>query len=91
MVMAPFMDQMRYPTGSYPQLVVVGDVNSDKRLDIVVANSVDNNVGVLLGYGNGLFADQVTQPTGFDPVSVAVSDLNKRCSSGYRLLPIGIL
>ncbi len=35
-------------TGSYPYSVVVVDVNSDSKPDIIVANQGTNNVGVLL-------------------------------------------
>jgi hypothetical protein len=35
-------------TNSHPQFVSVVDVNSDAKLDIIVANSGGTNVGVLL-------------------------------------------
>jgi hypothetical protein len=43
-----------------------------------VANSAANNIGILLGYGNGGFADQLTYSTGIDsvPSSIAVGDFN---------------
>ena len=37
---------------------------------------VDNNVGVLLGYGNGSFANQITYPTATSPSHAAVGDFN---------------
>ena len=40
-------------------------------LDIVVANSGnDNNISVLLGYGDGSFANQTTYSTGSSPSSL---------------------
>ena len=53
-------------------------MNNDGRLDIVVANNGQNNVGILLGYGNGTFEDQTTYPTGngTQPVAIAIADLN---------------
>ena len=47
-------------------------------MDIVVANSHDDNIGILLGYGNDSFTNQRTYSTGVDskPYSVAVSDFN---------------
>jgi hypothetical protein len=45
-------------------------------VDIIVVNSGNDNVGVFLGYGNGLFANQTTYPTGRRPLSVAVGDFN---------------
>jgi hypothetical protein len=56
--------------------VAVGDFNNDTRLDIVVANSGSNNVNVLLGYGNGCFANQTTYLTDSAPQFVAVGDFN---------------
>ncbi|CAF5007109.1 unnamed protein product, partial [Rotaria socialis] len=55
---------------------VVGYFNNDTLLDIVVANSNDKNVSVLLGYGNGFFQNQMTFSTGSGPYSVAVGDFN---------------
>ena len=75
-----FANQTTYSTGdgSNPRSVAVGDFNNDTRLDIVVANSGTNNVGILLGYGNGTFANQATFSTGDGsrPYSVAVIDFN---------------
>ncbi|CAF5176713.1 unnamed protein product, partial [Rotaria magnacalcarata] len=67
---------MTFSTGSFPQSVAVGDFNNDTQLDIVVANSNDNSVSALLGYGNGSFQNQMTFSTGSRPQSVAVGDFN---------------
>ena len=71
---------LSYSTGvnSYPYSVAVGDFNNDSRLDIAVANSGIDNVGVLLGYGDGTFGRQTTYPTGYNsqPTSVAIGDFN---------------
>ena len=71
---------MTYSTGngSYPLGIAVGDFNNDGRSDIVVANVDTNNIGVLLGYGNGSFATIMTYSTGDNslPISVAVDDFN---------------
>jgi hypothetical protein len=58
--------------------VTVGDFNSDNRLDIATANSNGNNVGILLGYGNGTFADVIPYSTGVGsfPKFVSVGDFN---------------
>jgi hypothetical protein len=56
----------------------VGDFNEDGYLDIVVAESGTDNIGVLLNYPTGTFASQVTFSTGDGsrPYSVAVGDIN---------------
>ena len=69
-----------YSTGnkSVSPSVTVGDFNNDGYLDIVVANSQKDNVGVFLGYGNGTFEDQKNFSTGSDsgPNDVLVADFN---------------
>ncbi len=80
-----FGNAMTYQTGidSHPCSVVVGDMNNDTRLDLVVANAGSGSVGVLYGYGNGNFSNMTTLPTGIAsiPHSVAVSDFNNdNCS-----------
>ncbi|CAF4917412.1 unnamed protein product, partial [Rotaria sp. Silwood2] len=45
-------------------------------MDVVVANRDSNNIGVLIGHGNGSFTDQTTYSTGSEPRSVAVGDFN---------------
>jgi hypothetical protein len=59
-----------------PRALVTSDFNNDKQIDIVVANSGVNNVGIFFGYGNGSFANQITYPTDSYPLSVAVDDFN---------------
>jgi streptogramin lyase len=63
---------------SKPTSVAVGDFNSDNHLDIIVANSKADNIGVFLGYGNGSFAAIMTYSTkqGSNPISVIVDDFN---------------
>jgi hypothetical protein len=51
---------MTYSTGkgSTPFAIALADLNSDTHLDIAVANTNSNNVGVFLGYGNGTLDDK---------------------------------
>jgi hypothetical protein len=67
-----------YSTGSAPRSVAAADVNGDGKSDIIVANYLAYNVGILLNTGNGTFAAQVTYSTGFNsyPISVAAADVN---------------
>jgi streptogramin lyase len=75
-----FENQMTFSTGSnsQPYWVTVGDFNSDNRLDVATANFNGDNVGILLGYGNGTFADIITYSTGAgsSPTCVEVGDFN---------------
>ncbi|CAF1252945.1 unnamed protein product [Rotaria magnacalcarata] len=45
-------------------------------MDIAIANSGTNNLGIFLGYGNVSFANQVIYSTGSSPWSVTVGDFN---------------
>jgi hypothetical protein len=75
-----FDSQTTYSTGngSQPCWVAVGDFNNDNLLDIVVANSGTNSIGVFLSNGTSTFSSQITYSTGVrsQPYSVAVGDFN---------------
>jgi hypothetical protein len=95
-----FTSMMIYSTGngSQPNDIAVGDFNNDGRSDIVVTNSGTNNIGILLGYGNGSFAAIMTYSTGADsvPISVAVDDFNNDdqldlAVTNYNATSVGVL
>ncbi|CAF2417401.1 unnamed protein product [Rotaria sp. Silwood2] len=71
---------MTYSTGngSLPESLAAHDFNNDGQLDIVVANSGTNDIGILVGYGNGSFANMIRYSTGSDsaPVAIALTDIN---------------
>ncbi|CAF3297399.1 unnamed protein product [Rotaria sp. Silwood2] len=75
-----FASVMTFSTGlgSYPYGIVIGDFNNDNQMDIVVANSGTDNVGIFLGYGNGSFQKQETYfvSTSSRPSYVAIGDFN---------------
>ncbi|CAF2152836.1 unnamed protein product, partial [Rotaria magnacalcarata] len=74
-----FRNQMTLITGngSRPRSLAIGDLNNDGQIDIVVANSGTNTVGIFLGLGNYLFTNQTTVSTGSNPISIAVGDFNQ--------------
>ena len=75
-----FSRQTTYSTGpnSQPSSVITVDVNDDNKLDIVVANSNGNNIGVLLNTGNGTLTSQTVYSTGTgsSPRSLTTADMN---------------
>jgi hypothetical protein len=75
-----FASWTTFSTGfdSLPYSLAIADVNHDYRLDLIVTNYGTRNVGLLLGQGDGLFANQTTLDAGRDsqPYSVTVVDLN---------------
>ena len=67
-----------FAVGLSPSAVVIGDLNRDGKLDLVVANAAGNSVTVLLGDGLGGFAAAVGSPVaaGLSPSGVALGDWN---------------
>ena len=56
--------------------MVTADFNNDGRLDIAVANPLNNTVTILLGNGDGTFTTGQTLSVGIDPSGLAVGDFN---------------
>ena len=76
-----FAAQQTFATGRRPFSVTAADVNGDGKPDLIVANSTDNTVSVLLnttapGATTPSFAAQQTFATGTNPSSVTAADVN---------------
>lgn len=77
-----FAARFDLPVGTDPRSVALGDVNSDGKTDIVVANSGDATLSVLRNTGvagsldASSFAPKVDFTTGSHPFSVAIHDLD---------------
>jgi uncharacterized protein (DUF2141 family) len=66
-----------YRTGTSPEAIAIGDVNGDRKLDLVTANdSVPNTASVLLNTGRGRFRAKRDYRIGPAPTAVAIGDLN---------------
>ncbi|CAF4175209.1 unnamed protein product [Rotaria socialis] len=63
---------------SFPFMVVSGDFNGDKRMDLAIANFGTNNAGIMFENGKGIFGTQKQLSTGSNSYSysIALSDLN---------------
>ncbi|CAM4848780.1 unnamed protein product [Rotaria magnacalcarata] len=76
----PFGEQTTIFTGdnSQPYSVAVSDFDNNDNLDIAVANSKTNNIGIFLGNGDGTFIDQFTIDSDLIsvPVFIAVGEFN---------------
>lgn len=62
--------------GNDPTSVVMADFNRDNKLDLAVANSLDDNITILLGHGDGTFSAAGTFSAPAGPFSLAVGDFN---------------
>ncbi|HTX76264.1 MAG TPA: VCBS repeat-containing protein [Terracidiphilus sp.] len=66
------------PVGHGPGSIAVADVNHDGKLDLLVLNTADDTVTVLLGDGKGHFTPAAGSPVacGKSPNDIAVGDFN---------------
>jgi FG-GAP-like repeat/FG-GAP repeat len=69
-----------FPAGHYPNDMVVGDMNSDGNLDLVIANHQSPYITILLGNGKGGFRPAPNSPYDVHsephPHGVALGDFN---------------
>ena len=71
-----------FSTGSAPRSVAIADLDGDGKLDVIVANTGDNNVSALLNtsspgsINSGSFALHVDFPSGAYPNSLVAGDIN---------------
>lgn len=56
--------------------VVADDFNGDGHIDLATANTLKDNISVLLNSGDGTFSDSITYEVGKRPMSIACADLN---------------
>ena len=65
------------PLQNGPGNVLIGDMNNDRNLDLVVASASARSITVLEGKGNGQFGAALTNTTLTDPPhEIALGDLN---------------
>ncbi|MGD0736910.1 MAG: VCBS repeat-containing protein [Terracidiphilus sp.] len=66
------------PVGHGPGSIAIADVNHDGKLDIIVANTIDGTLDVLLGDGKGHFVPAPGSPVqcGKNPNDIATGDFN---------------
>ena len=65
------------PAGSSTLFPATAELNGDGKRDLVVANSSNNTVSVLLGIGGGTFQPPVAYSTGMLRFGTSVRDLNQ--------------
>ena len=69
-------NQSSLPAGTQPVSVSLADFNADGKLDVAVANEVDNTVSIMLSKPDGSFAPKVDYTVGTAPVAVVSGDFN---------------
>ena len=81
------LPETNYPTGNSPVFVTSADVNDDNFQDLIVANSTDNTLSVLLGNGDGTFQNPLTPApaTGAGPVSIATGTFDAKNNTNIDL------
>lgn len=73
----------RRSVGSGPESICVADLDGDGTVDVVTGNSADDTISVLLGNGDGTFANHQTFSVGEVPKAVAAEDVD-----GDRIIDI---
>jgi len=63
--------------GLGPMYVTAADLNLDKTIDLLVANSKDNSLSLFYGKGDGTFQASQSIPVPLEPSAIAVSDINR--------------
>lgn len=63
-------------SGSGPTNVITADFNQDGKVDLAIANSESNTVGVLFGNGDGTFGAATGYPIAGNVNVIAAADLN---------------
>lgn len=72
-----FSPLTKYPVGSAPEALAIGDLNGDTHPDVVVANYLSRSISVLLGAGDGTLRAHAAYATGGKPRSLAIADLDR--------------
>jgi Ca2+-binding RTX toxin-like protein len=65
-----------FPVGTQPRSVAIADINGDGFLDILVANSVTDDISLLLGDGTGSFGAATYYAAADGSRAVAIADIN---------------
>ncbi|CAF1210047.1 unnamed protein product [Adineta ricciae] len=96
-----FAPMISYPTGvgTKPWFTSIGDLNNDYYLDIVSANTVSNDITILMNDGNGNFSNNIRYSTGINskPQSITTAYLNNDnyldiiFSVSLKNSPIGVI
>ncbi len=72
----PLFAGQRFPSGDYPDAMVLEDFDRDGVLDVVTANRISDDVTLLRGNGDGTFQAPIAFAAGAGPVSIDAADLN---------------
>ena len=71
-----FAEEMRWPAGGGPAVIVSGDFNLDGRADVAVANATGApRASVLIGLGDGSFQSPDPYSVGLEPAGLVAAEL----------------
>ncbi|MCX6339569.1 MAG: VCBS repeat-containing protein [Candidatus Aureabacteria bacterium] len=84
--------EQRLPVGAKPRDVMPGDFNGDGKMDLAVANAVSKDVSIIIGNGDGTFANEKRYSVGDYSSQIAAADYNNdgkldmavSCWGGYN-------
>ncbi|PAY17972.1 hypothetical protein CKO51_18350 [Rhodopirellula sp. SM50] len=65
------------PSGTRTSAVALADLNDDQNLDLIFGDRIDHSVSVMLGNGDGTFADELVESISIEADAIVVGDINK--------------
>jgi hypothetical protein len=63
--------------GLYPAAITTADVNDDRKMDLITADTLFNTLTILTNQGKGQFGYYATLSVGASPYSVVAADINR--------------
>ncbi|MEK7832862.1 MAG: FG-GAP-like repeat-containing protein, partial [Acidobacteriota bacterium] len=77
--------------GTFPRGVAIGNFNGDSHSDLIVTNGGSDNVSILLGIGNGTFANAPGSPfaSGDAPFHAVVGNFNGDANADLAIALLG--
>ena len=84
-----FLPPIPFSVGAGPSDISSGDFNGDGKLDVVVVNSEDLTLSILLGNGKGAFESQVVELEGSLPFSIDSGDINGDGNLDIAIVDLG--
>lgn len=72
----PYGTAVNYTVGTNPYFAYANDFNNDGKQDLAVANYTSGTVSIMIGVGDGTFAEAVNYTVGSGPLSIEAADFD---------------
>ncbi len=65
-----------YVVGPAPEAVITGDLNGDRKADIIVSNFASNKISIFYQQSDGKLSSKKDLVTGVNPSGIAIADID---------------